>query len=580
MILDKVNCPKDLKNLSVEELKKLASEIRELLIKKTLKVGGHLAPNLGMVEATIAMHYVFDCPKDKIVFDISHQSYVHKILTGRKDGFTDENNYKKYTSFTNPDEGDYDLFKTGHSSVSISFATGLAKARDINKEKYNVIAVIGDGALTGGQAYEGLNNGGNFKSNFIVLVNDNEWSIAENQGSLVNHLHELRTSNGKSPNNIFKALGFDYIYVENGHDINDLITAFKKVKDIDHPAVVHFHTIKGKGYEKAEKDPEHYHGILPGDKPRSSPGQESYLSITADYLLKEVNKGNNIVIISAATPLYSGLPPNIRKQLGDHYHDVAIAEQDAISFISGIGKANAKPVLLVASTFIQRAYDQLIQDLSLNNNPATIIVNGGGITSASDTHIGLFDIPMFCSIPNMTYLNPTCKEEYLRMLDYSVNVNKKGPIAIRSPIKGFVSTGVEDTTDYSIKNKFKVIQKGSKVAIIGLGGFFTLASDVYKELKSKNNIEGTLINPIFASGLDRELLEELKKDHSLIVSLEDGCLEGGFGQRIAGFYGDSNLKVLLYGANKEFNNCVPMDILLTRYRLKKELIIEDIIKNF
>ena len=425
MILDKINYPKDLKNLSIEEMTKLAGEIRELLIKKVLKVGGHLAPNLGMVEATIAMHYVFDCPKDKIVFDISHQSYVHKILTGRKDGFTEENNYKKYTSFTNPEEGDYDVFKTGHSSVSISFATGLAKARDINKEKYNVIAVIGDGALTGGQAYEGLNNGGNFKSNFIVLVNDNEWSIAENHGSLVKHLHDLRASNGKSENNIFKALGFEYIYVENGHDIKDLITAFKKVKDADHPALVHFHTIKGKGYEKAEKDPEFYHGILPGEKVMFNPNVESYLSITADYLLKEVNKGNNLVIISAATPLYSGLPSSTRKKLGDHYHDVAIAEQDAISFISGIGKAKAKAVLLVASTFIQRAYDQLMQDLSLNDNPATIIVNGGGITPASDTHIGLFDIPMLCSIPNMTYLNPTCKEEYHKLQKRPPKIGKK-----------------------------------------------------------------------------------------------------------------------------------------------------------
>jgi len=518
MILDKVNYPQDLKNLSLDEMTKLAAEIREILIKKVTTVGGHLAPNLGMVEATIAMHYVFDCPKDKIVFDISHQSYVHKILTGRKDGFTEEKNYKKYTSFTNPDEGEYDQFKTGHSSVSISFATGLAKARDINKEKYNVIAVIGDGALTGGQAYEGLNNGGSFKSNFIVMVNDNDWSIAENHGSLVKHLQDLRASKGKSENNIFKALGFDYIYVDNGHDINDLITAFKKVKDIDHPVVVHFHTIKGKGYEKAEKDPEHYHGILPGDKPRFIEGKETYLSITADYLVKEVKKGNNIVVISAATPLYSGLPPHIRNQLGEHYHDVAIAEQDAISFISGIGKANAKPIFIVASTFIQRAYDQILQDLSLNNNPATIIVNGGGITPASDTHIGLFDIPMLCSIPNLTYLNPTCKEEYLKMLDYAVNINKKGPIAIRSPIKELISTGVEDTTDYSIKNKFKLIHKGSKVAIIGLGGLFQLASEVYEELKTIKNIEGTLINPIFASGLDNDLLEELKKEHNLVIA--------------------------------------------------------------
>ena len=579
MILDKVTYPKDLKNLSLEELNQLANEIRTILISKINKTGGHLAPNLGMVEASIALHYVFDCPKDKVVFDISHQSYVHKMLTGRKDGFTTEENYKKYTSFTNPGESEYDVFKTGHSSVSISFATGLAKARDINGEKYNIITVIGDGALTGGQAYEGLNNAGTFKSNFIVLVNDNEWSIAENHGSLVKHLADLRASNGKCENNLFKALGFDYYYIENGHCIKDLIEGFKKVKDTQTPVVVHFHTIKGKGYEKAEKDPEHYHGILPGDKPRQFPGKENYLSITSDYLIKEVKKGNNVVVVSAATPLYSGLNSDIRKELGDHYHDVAIAEQDAVSFISGMAKNHAKPVLYVASTFIERAYDQLLQDLSLNRNPAIILVTGGGISSASDTHLGLFDIPMICSIPDFTYLNPTCKEEYLKMLDYAINKNKEGPIAIRVPTKGLISSNIEDTTDYSIKNKFKLMKKGNKVAFIGLGSMFQLANETYEELKKNKNIEGTLINPIFASGLDKEMLENLKKDHGVVVCIEDGSLDGGFGQRIAGFYGDSNVKVLLYGAFKEFNNCVPMEELNIRYRLKKELIIEDIMKH-
>ena len=578
MILDKILYPKDLKLLSLEEMTTLASEIRTLLITKLHKTGGHLAPNLGMVEATIAMHYVFDCPKDKVVFDISHQSYVHKILTGRKDGFTDEKNYKKYTTFTNPFESEYDVFKTGHSSVSISFATGLAKARDLKKEKYNIITVIGDGALTGGQAYEGLNNAGNFKSNFIILLNDNEWSIAENHGSLVKHLSDLRNSKGSCQNNLFKALGFDYIYVENGHSIEDLIQAFKKVKDIDHPVVVHFHTVKGKGYEKAEKDPEHYHGILPGDKSRIIPGQENYLTITRKYLLNEVKKGNNIVVVSAATPLYSGLDPDIRKELGEHYHDVAIAEQDGISFISGLAKNGSKPVMYVASTFLQRAYDQLLQDLSLNHNPATILVTGGGINSASDTHLGLFDIPMICSIPELTYLHPTCKEEYLKILDYAVNINKEGPIAIRVPTKPLVISGIEDNTDYSIKNKFKVVQKGTKVAIIGLGQMFTLANETYNELKNKN-INGTLINPVFASGLDKELFEEIKKEHGVVVTIEDGSLEGGFGQRVAGFYGDSNVKVLIYGALKEFNNCVPMDELIKKYRLKKEMIVEDIMKH-
>ena len=556
----------------------LASEIRGILIKKVFKTGGAFASNLGMVEVTVALHYVFDCPKDKLVFDISHQMYTHKILTGRKDGFIDEKNFRKYTGFSNPNESEYDIFKTGHASVGIPFATGLAKARDLNKEKYNIITVIGDGALTGGQAFEGLNNAGNFKSNFIIIINDNDWSIAKNEGSLVKHLADLRNSKGTCQNNLFKAFGFDYIYVEDGHNIKDLTEAFKKVKDIDHPVVVHLHTIKGKGFEKAEKDPEHFHGMSPGDKPLIPPG-ENYFSITSDYLLNEIKKGNNIVVVTAATPTYSGLYPNIRKELGEHYHDVAIAEQEAVSFISGLGKNGAKPVFFVFSSFIQRAYDQIIEDLALNKNPATILVTGGGISTAPDTHLGLFDIPMFCSIPDLTYLNPTCKEEYLQMLDYAINKNKKGPIAIRMPSKGLIISGVEDKTDYSIKNKFKVIKKGNKVAIIGLGTMFQLAEETWKELKKNKNIDATLINPIFASGLDKEVLEEIKKEHKVVVCIEDGCLDGGFGQRIAAFYGDSNVKVLLYGALKEFIDLVPMEELINRYRLKKEIIVEDIIKH-
>ena len=406
MLLDRVNYPKDLKSFSLEELTKLCSEIREILIKKILKVGGHLGPNLGMAEATVALHYVFDAPKDQFIFDVSHQCYIHKILTGRKDGFLDEKNYKKYTNFTNPDESEYDLFKTGHCSSSIAFATGLAKARDLKKEKFNIITIIGDGSLTGGLAFEGLNNGGTFKSNLIVLVNDNEWSIAENHGSIVKHLQDLRQSNGTCPNNLFKALGFGYIYVEKGNEIEDLVKAFKSVKDIDHPVVVHIHTKKGKGYKEAEENPEVFHGINPALKLSKS---ENYLNITTDYIFKEIDKGNKIVAISAATPLYSGLTPEIRIKLGEHYHDVAIAEQDAVTFLSGIGKNGGKGIFFVMSSFLQRAYDQIIEDLSLNKIPSTILLYGGGINSQADTHLGLFDIPMLINIPDLICLNPTNK---------------------------------------------------------------------------------------------------------------------------------------------------------------------------
>lgn len=575
MLLDRVNYPKDLKSFSLEELTKLCSEIREILIKKILKVGGHLGPNLGMAEATVALHYVFDAPKDQFIFDVSHQCYIHKILTGRKDGFLDEKNYKKYTNFTNPDESEYDLFKTGHCSSSIAFATGLAKARDLKKEKFNIITIIGDGSLTGGLAFEGLNNGGTFKSNLIVLVNDNEWSIAENHGSIVKHLQDLRQSNGTCPNNLFKALGFDYIYVEKGNEIEDLVKAFKSVKDIDHPVVVHIHTKKGKGYKEAEENPEVFHGINPALKLSKS---ENYLNITTDYIFKEIDKGNKIVAISAATPLYSGLTPEIRIKLGEHYHDVAIAEQDAVTFLSGIGKNGGKGIFFVMSSFLQRAYDQIIEDLSLNKIPSTILLYGGGINSQADTHLGLFDIPMLINIPDLICLNPTNKEEYLKMLDWSVNENKIGPCVIRIPQKEYIKSGIEDKTDYSKLNKFKIGYKGKNVAIIGLGYFYKLAGEVKEELK-KNNIDATLINPIYSSGIDVDLLNELKNEHKLIVTLEDGIISGGFGEKIATFYGTTDVKVLVFGAIKEFTNNVPIDILYKKYRLTKELICEDILKN-
>ena len=574
MLLDKVNYPKDLKSFSLDELTKLCSEIRELLIKKILKVGGHLAPNLGVTELTVALHYVFDTPKDQIIFDVSHQSYVHKILTGRKDGYLDEKNYKKYTNFSNPDENEYDVFKTGHCSSSISFATGLAKARDMKKEKFNIITIIGDGSLTGGLAYEGLNNGGTFKSNFIIIVNDNEWSIAENHGSLVKHLQDLRESNGTHPNNLFKCLGFDYIYVEKGNEIEDLVKALNSVKNIDHPVVVHIHTKKGKGYKQAEDNPEVFHGINPALIPSK---KENYLNITTDYIFKEIDKGNNIVAISAATPLYTGLTPEIRIKLGEHYHDVAIAEQDAVTFLSGIGKNGGKGIFFVNSTFLQRAYDQIVEDLALNKNPATILIFGGGINSQADTHLGIFDIPMLINIPDLICLNPTNKEEYLKMLDWSVNHNKIGPCAIRIPQKEYIVGGIEDNTDYSILNKFKVGYKGKDVAIIGLGYFYKLAKEVKEELKN-NNIDATLINPIYSSGIDVELLNELKKEHKLIVTLEDGVVNGGFGEKIASFYGTTDVKVLVFGAVKEFTNNVPIDVLYKKNRLTKELICEDVLK--
>ncbi len=582
MILDKINEPKDLRSLSNEELKNLASEMRELIIKKVNTIGGHLGPNLGIVEATIAMHYVFDSPKDEIVFDVSHQCYSHKMLTGRKDGYTNPDNYLKYSGFTAPEESVHDTFKIGHTSTSVSLATGLAKSRDLKGEKHNVIALIGDGSLSGGEAFEGLDNAAVLGSNIIVVVNDNDMSIAVNQGGLYDNLKLLRETKGKAECNFFKALGFDYVYVDDGNDVEKLIETFKSVKDIDHPVVVHMHTIKGLGLPVAEQNKEAFHWILPGtldkkEEEKSTVPVETYESITTDYILEKAKNDSTILAISPATPGAYGFSQEFRSKLGRQYTDVGIAEEHAVAYASAMAKSGSKPVLAVLSSFIQRTYDQLSQDLCLNNSPATLLVYWGGISGADATHLGSFDISMMGNIPNLVYLAPTCKEEYLAMLDWSLKQTEY-PTAIRVPFGNFVSTGVKDDTDYSKLNKFKMVEKGSDIAIVGLGNFFSLAQSVKEEIKTKLDIDATLINPKFITGIDEDMLEDLKANHKLVITLENGILNGGFGEKISRFYGDSDMKVLNFGAEKEFTDRVPLEELYKKYHLTKELIVDDVKK--
>ena len=582
MILDKINEPKDLRSLSNEELKNLASEMRELIIKKVNTIGGHLGPNLGIVEATIAMHYVFDSPKDEIVFDVSHQCYSHKMLTGRKDGYTNPDNYLKYSGFTAPEESAHDIFKIGHTSTSVSLATGLAKSRDLKGEKHNVIALIGDGSLSGGEAFEGLDNAAVLGSNIIVVVNDNDMSIAVNQGGLYDNLKLLRETKGKAECNFFKALGFDYVYVDDGNDVEKLIETFKSVKDIDHPVVVHMHTIKGLGLPVAEQNKEAFHWILPGtldkkEEEKSTVPVETYESITTDYILEKAKNDSTILAISPATPGAYGFSQEFRSKLGRQYTDVGIAEEHAVAFASAMAKSGSKPVLAVLSSFIQRTYDQLSQDLCLNNSPATLLVYWGGISGADATHLGSFDISMMGNIPNLVYLAPTCKEEYLAMLDWSLKQTEY-PTAIRVPFGNFVSTGVKDDTDYSKLNKFKMVEKGSDIAIVGLGNFFSLAQSIKEEIKTKLGIDATLINPKFITGIDEDMLEDLKANHKLVITLENGILNGGFGEKISRFYGNSDMKVLNFGAEKEFTDRVPLEELYKKYHLTKELIVDDVKK--
>lgn len=580
MVLDKINTPEDLRGLSAEEMNLLSAEIRDLILKKVNTTGGHLGPNLGMVEATIALHRVFNSPVDKFVFDVSHQCYPHKILTGRKEGFTNPAKYHTYTGYTAPEESAHDLFKVGHTSTSVSLACGLAKARDLIGGKENVVAIIGDGSLTGGEALEGLNNAAVLGSNIIIVVNDNDMSIAENHGGLYSNLKLLRDTKGQAENNFFKTLGFDYYYIDNGHDFNELISVFDRVKDADHPVLVHMHTIKGKGLHEAEVDKEHYHWIVPGEldkKPvaENAIRKESYESITADYILDRASKDSSIIAISPATPGVSGFTPEFRKKLGKNYVDVGIAEEHAVAFASGLAKGGAKPMLAVMSSFIQRTYDQLSQDLALNNTPATLLIFWGGITGMDATHLSKYDIPLICNIPNIVYLAPVNKEEYISMMDWA-NSQSEHSVVIRVPFTQVISTGEKDTTDYSKINKYQVVESGSEVAILGLGNFFHLGVKVKDALKAKLGISATLINPHFISGVDEELMESLKANHKLVITLEDGAIEGGFGEKIASYFGNSDMKVLNFGARKEFTDRVPLEELYQRYHLTPELIVDDI----
>lgn len=584
MHLEKINSPEDVKKLSLEELNQISAEVRETLLTKLSQNGGHIGPNLGLVELTIALHYVFNSPKDKVVYDVSHQSYVHKMLTGRKDAFLIPEKYREVSGYTNPSESEHDFFNIGHTSTSISLACGLAKGRDLKGDTENIIALIGDGSLSGGEAYEGLNNAAEAGTNMIVIVNDNEQSISENHGGLYKNLAELRATEGKSECNFFKAMGLDYLYVKDGHDIETLIEAFKTVKDTNHPIVVHVHTIKGKGFEPAEVNKEMYHAGPPfnretGEYKFAMGSSESYENRTAEYLLDLMKKDPTVAMITSATAPGFGFFEERRKLAGKQYIDVGIAEEHAVALASGIAKNGGKPVYCVFSTFLQRAYDQLSQDLCINNNPALLLVfQASAYGMMNDvTHLGLFDIPMMGNIPNMVYLAPTCKEEYFAMLEWGIN-QKDHPVAIRVPVKGgMISSSVEDTTDYSILNKYKMNKKGKDVAVIALGDFYQLGEEVVETLAKEKGIEATLINPKFITGLDEEMLASLKEDHKLVITLEDGILEGGFGEKIASYYGPTDVKVKNYGIKKSFPDRYVAEELMKENGVSLEQIVNDVV---
>ena len=580
MYIEKINQPTDVKNLNSEQLHILADEMRQALLQKLSKHGGHFGPNLGMVEATIALHYVFNSPTDKIVYDVSHQSYPHKMLTGRKDAFLYEDKYDDVSGYSNPDESDHDFFTIGHTSTSVSLACGLAKGRDLKGDSENIIAVIGDGSLSGGEALEGLDFASELNSNLIIVVNDNDMSIAENHGGLYKNLKQLRDTDGKSECNLFKSMGLDYVFVKDGNNIDSLITAFEQVKDSSYPVVVHICTQKGKGYKIAEENKENWHYCGPfnletGKSDMSQDGGEDYSSMTADILLKKMKEDKTVVGITSATPTVFGFTEDKRKEAGSQFVDVGIAEETAVALASGIAKNGGKPVYGVYSTFIQRTYDQLSQDLCINNSPATILVYWASVYGMNDvTHLGIYDIPMMSNIPNLVYLAPTTKEEYLAMLDWSIEQNDH-PVAIRVPIS-VVSDGKKVTKDFSKLNEYEVTQNGSKIAIVALGSFYSVGAKTAEIIENKTGVKPTLINPIYITGTDDKLLEQLKENHDIVITVEDGVLDGGFGEKIARFYGNSDVKVLNYGLKKEFLDRYNPEEIVKANRLTPEQIAEDV----
>ena len=555
MLLENIKSPKDVKALPIEQLPALAKEIRDGILNRDSNIGGHVGPNLGIVETTIAMHYVFNCPEDKFVFDVSHQSYPHKMLTGRAFGYYDNNRFQEISGYSSPAESpEYDQFELGHTSTSISLATGLQKARDIKGIKENIVVVIGDGSLSGGEALEGLDEAGELGTGIIIVVNDNEMSIAENHGGLYKNLALLRETNGKAECNLFRAMGLDYKYVADGNDVKTLIKTFEEVKDIDHPIVIHIHTEKGKGYAPAENDKETWHWSMPFDietgKLKGEGGGEDYGNLTAEYLLEEMKKDKHLVAVTSGTPAVAGFFKARREEAGAQHVDVGIAEEQAVAMISGMAKGGLRPVYNVYSTFIQRTYDQIAQDLCINGNPAVINLFCASMYGMNDiTHIGFYDIPMLSNIPNLVYLAPTCWEEYKAMLGWGIKQTEH-PVAIRVPGGAVTHSDEKFDENYSELNRFKMTHKGSEVAIVALGAFYGLGKQVAALLKEKKGIDATLINPRFITGLDEEMLESLKVDHEKVITLEDGALEGGFGEKIARFYGDSDMKTLCFGIKK------------------------------
>ena len=575
-ILDKVNAPADLKKLSAAELTELAQDVRAAVLNKVSQIGGHTGPNLGVVELTIALHKVFQSPVDKFIWDVSHQTYPHKILTGRKHGFQ-EGHFHDITGYKSQYESEHDFFTVGHTSTSVANAMGLAKARDLTAQKGNIIAILGDGSLSGGLALEAISNAGAYDKNFILILNDNQMSIAENQGGIYKGLAELRATDGQSPNNLFKAFGLDYKYLADGNNLEALISLFEEVKDINHPIVLHINTEKGHGYQPAVDMKEAFHWRSPFNLADGSlkniSSAKNYTRIILDYMEEKVAEGMPLVAVNGGIPMVNNLKEFAEKH-PENYVDAGIAEQYVTTFGGAVAAGGARAMIFHNSTFMQRAYDQFLHDLAINKEPAVVIVKSASISGSDKTHQGSFAIGMLSNIPDLVYLAPTSEEELVAMLDWALT-QKDHPVVLQIPEHG-VENRSTVRTDFS-KAQYEIVRKGEEVAILALGGLFSHGQKVVEELE-RLKIKATLVNPMFVAELDKKTLKELTGDHKVFVTIEDGVLDGGFGQKVSGYLGQFGVKTLNFGAKKEFNDSVAMDELYDRYHLTPELMISDILE--
>ena len=628
-ILSSIHTPADVHALSAQQLRDLCLEIRATLLDYGKKHGGHIGSNLGVVELTVALHRVFDSPRDRFIFDVSHQSYVHKMLTGRAEAYLDQSRFDEVTGFTNPLESEHDSFVLGHTGTSISLACGLAKTRDMQRGAAgestigNVIAIIGDGSLSSAIAFEGLNNAAEQGGNLIIIVNDNEMSIAEDFGGMYGQLAKLRTSNGMAELNLFKAFGLDYRYVEQGNDVDALVEVLNEVKDIDHPIVVHIHTTKGLGFnDETEADngsdgcnqtnPQPHAGQCEANHwqdPEASLGKpldarKYYGEMAMASLERRFDNEPGLVVISPATPGSNGITRDFRERAGAHYVDTGITEEHAAAFAAGIARAGGRPVLATSATFFQRTFDQLQQELALNHVPATLLIFGAGISGADNTHSGTFDMTMFANVPDVTCLAPASGEQMLDMLAWATGPSGHGVVAIRMP--GEQILALERAADMAFDPlqraeehdpavniagacpfaRYQIVQPGRDVAILGLGNTMPLAAEITSALAENDEehaaITATLVDALRDSTMDAELLAMLADGHRLVVTLEDGQLEGGWGEKVTAFYANSSntkashVRVLNFGAAKEFTDRVPLGELNERYGLTSETIVSRI----